>query len=388
MHTETSLLVIGAGPFGLALAACASRAGVRCAVAGRPMSFWTDHMPRGMFLRSGPDWHLDTAGVHTIDAFLAERGITAAAATPLPRDLYVEYVEWFRCGNRIEPIPVSVARLDRVSSGAARFLATCENGDTIAAASVALAVGFHYFRHSPPALTAMIPPARLAHTCDCVDASAMRGRRCLIVGGRQSAFEWAALLLEAGAAAVHMTYRHDTPRFAESDWSWVPAVVERFAADPGWHRRIGTAERDGYNRRLWEEGRLKLEPWLVPRLASPALTTWPGTEIARAVDRPDGLDVTLTSGATLAVDQVVLATGYKVDMSRIPFLASGNLAGEVATRHGSPLLDDRLQTSVPGLFATSFAATQEFGSFFGFTVSARTAALLVAGAVAGRALTR
>jgi cation diffusion facilitator CzcD-associated flavoprotein CzcO len=273
VNTATQLLVIGAGPFGLALAACARRAGIDCAIVGRSMSFWSDHMPRGMYLRSGPDWHLDTAGIHTMEAFLAARGIATADVTPLPRALYIEYVEWFRQANGIDPIPSRIVRLDRTASGSPRFLATCDNGDTIAASSVALAIGFQYFRHAPPALTAMIPPGRLAHTCDCVDADALRGRRCLIVGGRQSAFEWAALLHAAGARAVHLTYRHDTPRFAESDWSWVPPVVARFEEDPGWYRRISAEERDEYNRRLWEEGRLKLEPWLTPRLASATIAT-------------------------------------------------------------------------------------------------------------------
>jgi thioredoxin reductase len=283
----------------------------------------------------------------------------------------------------VEPVAATIARLDRGENGSPRFLATCEDGGTIAAEFVAIAVGFHYFRNAPASLTAMIPEARLSHTCDAVDAAASKGQRCLIVGGRQSAFEWAALLQEAGASAVHLTYRHDTPRFAESDWSWVPAVVSRFADDPGWYRGISAEERDGYNRRLWEEGRLKLEPWLTPRLASPVVHTWPHTEIASVRERPDSLAVTLTSGVVLDVDRVVLATGYKVEMSRVPFLAAGNLIGDLDTRNGFPILDDRLQTTVPGLFVTSLAATQDFGSFFGFTVSARTAALLIAGAVAG-----
>ncbi len=28
-------------------------------VVGEPMGFWRTHMPEGMLLRSGPDWHLD-----------------------------------------------------------------------------------------------------------------------------------------------------------------------------------------------------------------------------------------------------------------------------------------------------------------------------------------
>lgn len=382
MHASTNLLVIGAGPFGLALANAARLAGIDVLVAGRSMSFWTDHMPRGMFLRSGPDWHLDTAGVRTMEAFLAGRGITAKDALPIPRDLYLEYVEWFRRGSGVDPVATTIVRLDRGARGAQRFLATCADGDSIAADSVALAIGFDDFRNAPAALTEMIPASRLSHTCDAVDPAASAGQRCLIVGGRQSAFEWAALLQEAGASAVHLTYRHDTPSFAASDWSWVPAVVARFAEDPGWYRRIGAAERDGYNRRLWAEGRLKVEPWLTPRLASPVVHTWPRTEVASVAERPDALAVTLTSGVVLEVDRVVLATGFKVEMSRVPFLAAGSLLGDLATRNGFPVLDDRLQTSVPGLFVTSLAATQDFGSFFGFTVSARTAALLIVAAAA------
>jgi hypothetical protein len=56
-----------------------------------------------------------------------------------------------------------------------------------------------------------------SHTCDLVDFAGLRGKRCLIVGGRQSAFEWAALIHEAGAAAVHVCYRHDTPAFKTAD---------------------------------------------------------------------------------------------------------------------------------------------------------------------------
>ena len=73
MTTTTSLLVIGAGPYALSTAAYARQHGIDTVVVGRPMGFWRDHMPAGMFLRSGPDWHLDAASVHTLEAYLEER---------------------------------------------------------------------------------------------------------------------------------------------------------------------------------------------------------------------------------------------------------------------------------------------------------------------------
>jgi hypothetical protein len=61
----------------------------------------------------------------------------------------------------------------------------------------------------------------------------------------------------------------------------------------------------------------------------------------------------------------------------VPFLARGNLLAHVACDDGRPLLDDTLQTTVGGLYATSLLAVRDFGPFFGFTVAARTSARLV-----------
>ena len=93
---KTDLLIIGAGPFGLAVAAQASHLGIDYVVAGRPMEFWKQNMPAGMYLRSACDWHLDPTNLHTIDNFLGERGQTAKDVEPLSLDFYHAYAEWFQ----------------------------------------------------------------------------------------------------------------------------------------------------------------------------------------------------------------------------------------------------------------------------------------------------
>jgi 2-polyprenyl-6-methoxyphenol hydroxylase-like FAD-dependent oxidoreductase len=49
---DTDVLIIGAGPFGLAVAAQAAHEGIEHIVTGKPMEFWRRNMPKGMFLRS------------------------------------------------------------------------------------------------------------------------------------------------------------------------------------------------------------------------------------------------------------------------------------------------------------------------------------------------
>jgi len=383
MTRNTDLLIVGAGPFGLALAAEAQARRIDHLLVGKPMEFWEKHMPDGMYLRSACDWHLDPRNDATIERFLAEQGLTPAAVEPLSLAFYLTYVQWFQAQKQIVALPRYVDKLDIREDG--RFVAWLEDGSRIDARAVVVAVGFKYFKHLPPALVSLLPAGRYAHTCDLVEFAPLRGKRCLILGGRQSAFEWAALLHEAGAAAVHIVHRHASPAFTEADWSWVNPLVENMVEHPGWFRTLPQADKDAVSRRLWAEGRLKVEPWLEQRVLVDGVTVWPETELAHTEVTAQGdILVTFTSGATVVVDDIVLATGYKVAIDQVPFLAQGNLLPQLATHNGFPMLDEHFQTNVPGLFVTSMAAGQDFGPFFGFTISVRTSARLIGQALSAR----
>lgn len=383
MERRVDLLIIGAGPFGLSMAAQASGRGIEYLAVGKPMGFWRENMPVGMYLRSDCDWHLDPLGVHTIDSYLETQGLRRADVEPLSLSFYLGYARWFEEQLQIQPTPVRVRQLDHIEGRNYAFRASLESGEVITARRVVIAVGFEYFKNRSQSVINLFPPGRFTHTCDLVDFSGLRGRRCLIIGGRQSAFEWAALLNESGAAAVHVSHRHDSPAFAAADWSWVKPFVDGMAADPWSYLRLSEEEKRAISRRLWVEGRLKIEPWLEPRIKKDTIKLWPRTQVAACRELPDGeLRVTLDNGQALHVDDVILATGYRVQIDQVPFLARGNMLGKLVTRNGFPVLDEQLQSSVPGLFITSMAATQDFGPFFAFTVSARTSAKLIGKAIA------
>ena len=85
--------------------------------------------------------------------------------------------------------------------------------------------------------------------------------------------------------------------------------------------------------------------------------------------------VLLSNGVRLAADRVVLATGYRADLTKVPYLAG--VLEEVKLSDGFPVLDEAFQTSLDGLYITGFSATQDFGPFFGFVKGAPAAATLI-----------
>lgn len=110
------------------------------------MAFWRRHMPADMFLRSGPDWHLDASGEHTFQAFFEDRGLRPEDFDPIPISIFLDYTEWFRESKRLDLDQRLVTSLTRPNEG---FVATMDDGTTIAADKVLAAPGIGYFLNLP-----------------------------------------------------------------------------------------------------------------------------------------------------------------------------------------------------------------------------------------------
>ena len=371
MAERTDLLVIGAGPYAYSAAACARDNGIETRVVGLPMSFWREQMPADMYLRSGPDWHLDTAGEHTFAAYFEDRGLSRAEHDPVPIGVFLDHTDWFRQQKGFDVDERLVDTVEADDTGG--FVATMEDGSTITAEKVLAAPGIRHFV-TLPAWHEGVPEHRRAHTVDLVAFDALAGARVVVVGGRQSAYEWAALLCDHGAGSVDVVHRHPAPAFERVSWEFVDPYVEQTLAQRGWWRSLPAEEQRAIALEFWQVGRLTLEPWLTPRLRPDVVTVHPSCEVVDVEEGDEATLLGLTDGSRLTADFVVFASGYRADIGRVPYLEP--VLDALAVTDGFPQLSEGFETSVPGLFITGFASTRDFGPFYGFTKGCPSSASL------------
>ena len=128
MPSQTKdVAVIGAGPYGLAAAAHLRASGQEIAVLGKPMEFWEEQMPKGMFLRSA--WYASDISDPTRNFSLGdfkEREKQEFSA-PVPLDAFVRYGHWFQRQAVPDVDERRVTRIDKNGS----FKLSLSDGDTI-----------------------------------------------------------------------------------------------------------------------------------------------------------------------------------------------------------------------------------------------------------------
>ena len=93
------IAIIGAGPYGLSLAAHLGSTGRNFRIFGEPMRFWSRHMPRGMRLKSeGFASNLyDPDGEFTLERYCMENGLPyAPIGLPVPLETFIAYGREFR----------------------------------------------------------------------------------------------------------------------------------------------------------------------------------------------------------------------------------------------------------------------------------------------------
>ncbi|WP_432096533.1 NAD(P)-binding domain-containing protein [Streptomyces sp. bgisy100] len=388
------LVVVGAGPYGLSIAAHAAAAGLRLRVLGRPMASWRDHMPTGMFLKSEP-WSSnlsDPTGDRTLSAYCASRGLPAEHGSPMSIGTFTDYGMWFA----EQAVPeVEERTVTAVRPRGAGFLVGTREGETIPARTVAMAVGVMPLVHVPRTLMGL-PPDLASHSSHHNDLSRFKGRHVTVIGAGQAALETAALLSEEGATAQVVA------RAGRIAWNSTPQPLHRSLArslrDP--HCGLGTgwpswvfSETPWAVRRLPAAARVRIAStalgpagawWLRERVESGVPVTL-GHRLRTAAARGDGvrLEFTTADGSrrTVETEHVIAATGFTTDLARLQMLDPGLRAGlrRVAGGRG-PQLNGRFESSHRGLFFAGLLAAPSFGPAMRFVYGAGfTAPHLVGG---------
>jgi len=355
-------VIIGAGPYGLAAAAHLRAAGVDAKVFGRAMDFWDEHMPKGMFLRSGRDAsHIsDPHSALTLDGFERSRGRSVARPTPLAD--FVEYGRWYQ--SRAVP-DLDPRRIERVTRTAQGFRVTCDDGEPIEARRLVVAAGISPFARRPAELDGL-PADLCSHSSDLAQPARFAGSRVIVVGGGQSAIECAVLLLEAGAdvevvqraraqrwlGRSHRLGRFRALLFPRTDVG--PAFLGHIAGRPPIFTRLPISWQRGLAMRSIAPA---ASGWLRPRARGLTITT--ARSVVSATRSGDRLRVRLSDGSDRAVDHLLLATGYRINVARYEFLAP--LLSSLHLVDGYPLLDRGFGSSIPGLYFMGAPAAKAFG---------------------------
>src|SRR5437764_9469243 len=96
---STRIAIIGAGPYGLSVAAHLRNRGLEPLVLGEPMGAWRLHMPEGMFLKSTAAASSLSAptGGFALGDFCAAQGLDSRSdREPVPIELFIRYGLWFQ----------------------------------------------------------------------------------------------------------------------------------------------------------------------------------------------------------------------------------------------------------------------------------------------------
>jgi FAD-dependent urate hydroxylase len=385
---DIATAIVGAGPYGLSIAAYLKARGQRYELFGVPLESWREHMPDGMVLKSEPFasnlW--DPGRRYTLERYCRAHGLDyQPAREPLSLAQFLGYAEWFRRSAVGES---TNAKIRRIAPDGARFRLELEDGSERTATQVVIATGHLGFRRVPGELAALAAP-HLLHSADIKDVRRFRGRDVTVIGAGQSALETAALAREAGATARVLV------RDRQVLWNERPvarSLLARIRAPEsglatGW-RSLAVAELPRVFRRFPVEKRHRF----VAQNWGPAGSWWLRDRIEGQIEillehrlvaaRPaDGrVQITIESPRgrrEMLTDHVVAGTGYEVDVDRLTCL-DGDLRARIGRERRAPALRANFETSVPGLYIVGIAAAPTFGPVMRFMFGAKHAAAIVA----------
>jgi Pyridine nucleotide-disulphide oxidoreductase len=383
--------IVGAGPYGLSLAAHLGAAGVGFRIFGSPMETWRKHMPEGMLLKSdGVASSLyDPDDTYPLSRYCEERSIEYADDNvPVKLDTFYDYGLNF-CERFVRSVEKKfVVSID--GEGGA-FVLTLEGGETAFFRNVVIAVGIGDFRHVPPLLRGL-PTELVSHSYQHHDLSSFAGRRVAVIGGGSSAVDLAGLLHERGCE-VQLICRQEKLKFS-SRAAASRTLLQHLrhpssGLGPGWKSRFCTDAPLAFHflpqafrlafahRHLGPAAGWPMKEKIVGRV--PVMT---GCKLISTTLVDGGLRIDLKRGdgisTAVRADHVIAATGYQTDLRRLKFLTT-SIHSRLSQINQTPILSSHFESSIRGLYFIGPAAAVSFGPLMRFAFGARYSSRRLAG---------
>jgi thioredoxin reductase len=389
----TDTVIVGAGPYGLSIAAHLKSQGVRIRIFGRAMDSWISHMPAGMLLKSDgfASNITDAANDYSLGQFCAEKGIPYRdKGLPVNRETFASYGLAFRDRKVPELEDKTVLSIEPDADG---FVIALDTGERFRARQVVLAIGVTHFGYVPEALS-QLGPKYISHSGQHSDVTRLRGQKVVIIGAGSSALDLAGLMHEAGVD-VQLIARKPLKFHSKSDKprpSWDKLRRPPSGLGPGWksfffanypnlfHHLPESLRIEAVRRVLGPSGGAFIRDKVEGKV--PTLIGY-GIDSAQIEDGKVRLGLIDQSGAKRDViaDHVIAATGYRVNLEKLKFL-SAETRSRIRTVVGSPALSSGFESSIPGLYFVGLAAAISFGPVMRFAFGADFTARTVANAVA------
>src|SRR6266404_2660014 len=392
--TTRQVVIVGAGPYGLAAAAHLVSANIHLRVFGKAMESWERHMPAGMLLRSYWEGsHIsDPHGDLTLDRY--QRALGVPLPRPVRRDDFINYGQWFQ--RKAVP-DLDARRVTRIEAASKCFRVMLEDSESVWARRVVIATGIASFAWRPRQFNT-VPPSLASHSSEHGDLGRFAGQCVVVVGGGQSALESAALLHDSGATVevivrapgVHWlrygtrlhTWLHNGANplrrilYPPSDVG--PPGLNWIVDTPDLFRRLPFAVHSRIERRAIRPAG---SGWIPPRMNGVRITT--GGVIVSASRVGQQVRLTLDNGTERCVDHIFLATGYHFDLSRCAFLAP-DLVRSLRLINGYPELTAGFEASLAGLHFLGAFAVGTFGPLMSHVAGTKFAASALTRCILGQ----
>jgi FAD-dependent urate hydroxylase len=388
------IAIVGAGPYGLSLAAHLAARNIDHRIFGSPMQFWSQIADAGgeRYLKSycfGTNISTPKAGYSFAD-YSKPRGLETFE--PCSMADFAAYGKWFQKNNAPW---VEDHNVTRISNKNGAFLLTLMSGERCEASNVVIATGLSYFAQVPVALS-RLPAALVTHTSKIARFDGFRGLRVAVVGGGQSALEATALLSEFGASPELIIRERSIlwqTRVSKSRslWRKVRSPISGLGTGPkAWALTHfpGAMHRTpaGWRTRFVKSHLPPEGAWWLRKRVENRVPVHTQTVIIDAFEREGRAVLRFQTGKDgreqqMVVDSVVAGTGYDLNVDRLEFLEQ-SLRARIARLEHAPKLSATFETSVPGLRCIGPASAMSFGPLFRFVVGAEHAAHTVSARLA------